>query len=135
MAGATDLTRLLGSTLTNPLSVEVSKTALDQAWQQVVKTQSSGALRDWSMAQAFWIEYLESAHGERFSVVSEQTAQAMARLEGQIELTREAASAQMNAILDNFNNQRRELIGELTGQALARHVDPQVSTTPVAEKA
>lgn len=122
-------------TLTNPLSVEVSKTALDQAWQQVVKTQSSGALHDWSMAQAFWIEYLESAHGERFSVVSEQTAQAMARLEGQIELTREAASAQMNAILDNFNNQRRELIGELTGQALARHVDPQVSTTPVAEKA
>lgn len=122
-------------TLSNPLSVEVSKSALDKAYQQVVKIENSGALRDWSMAQTFWIEYLESAHGERFSAVSEQTAQAMAQLEGQIELTREAASTQMNAILDNFNNKRRELIGELTDQALARHVVPALSTTPVAEKA
>ncbi|MHA3735339.1 NEL-type E3 ubiquitin ligase domain-containing protein [Pseudomonas sp. Eth.TT006] len=119
--------------LSIPLSVEVPKTTLDRAWQQVVNIEQSDALRHWGMAQRFWIEYLESAHVARFSAISEQAAQAMARLEGQVELTREAASVQMNAILDNFNNQRRELLGELTAEALARHVDPEVSGTPVAQ--
>ena len=85
------------------------------------------------MAHTFWVEYLESAHSDRFSAVNEQTSRAMAQLEGQIELTREAASTQMNAILDNFGNQRRELIGQLTDQALARHAEPDVSKAATAE--
>lgn len=120
-------------TLSKPLNIEVSPTVLDQAFQQVLKTESSGALRDWSVAQTFWVEYLESAHGDRFSAVNEQTSREMAQLEGQIELTREAASTQMNAILDNFGNQRRELIGQLTDQALARHAELDAAKAATAE--
>lgn len=43
------------------------------------------------------------------------------KVEGQAELSRAVATERLNAIFDNFKNERRALLRQLTGAALARH--------------
>ncbi|MHC8334038.1 NEL-type E3 ubiquitin ligase domain-containing protein [Pseudomonas sp. LB3P25] len=111
------------------LDVEVSPAALDRACQAVLKTERTSALQEWIVTQGFWVEYLEAAHRDRFAAITDRTAQGFAQLEGQVELTRVVASERMTAILHNFRNERRELIKQLTSQALVRNPAPEVPGT------
>ncbi|MHC8287090.1 NEL-type E3 ubiquitin ligase domain-containing protein [Pseudomonas sp. XS1P51] len=111
------------------LNVEVTAATLDKACQAILKTERTSALQDWIVHLGFWVEYLEAAHRDRFTAITDRTAQGFAQLEGQVELSRETASERMNAILDNFKNERRELIRQLTSQALGRNPAPEVPGT------
>jgi hypothetical protein len=116
-------------TMTSPWNVEVTPAMLERVYQAVLTTERSSALLEWIIGQRFWVEYLESAHQDRFFAVSDRSAQAFAQLEGQFELTREVASERMNALIDNFQNERRDLLRQLTAPALARHRAPEVPST------
>jgi hypothetical protein len=111
------------------LDVEVTRATLDKACQAVLKTERTSALREWIATQRFWIEYLEAAHRDRFTAISDRTGRDFAQLNEQVELSREAATRRMNAIVDNFRNDRRELIKQLTSQALVRNPAPEVPGT------
>jgi hypothetical protein len=105
----------------------VSPAALDHAYQEVLKTERTDALLEWIINQGFWVEYLVASHGDQFAAVSDRTARALAQLEGQTELSREVASERMNAISQNFQNERQALIKQLTSQALVRNPAPEVA--------
>lgn len=111
------------------LNVEVTAAALDKACLAVLEIERTSALQDWIVQQGFWIEYLEAAHRDRFAAITDRTAQGFAQLEGQVQLSRETAAERMNAILQNFRNERRDLIWQLTSQALGRHPAPEVPGT------
>lgn len=116
-------------TMTSPWYVEVTPAMLERGCQAVLTTERSSALLEWIIDQRFWVEYLESAHQDQFFAISDRSAQAFAQLEGQFELTREVASARMNALIDNFKNERRDLLRQLTAPALARYRAPEVPST------
>ncbi|MHC8343906.1 NEL-type E3 ubiquitin ligase domain-containing protein [Pseudomonas sp. RT6P73] len=107
-------------------NVEVTQAALDRVYQKVLTTERTSALLEWIITQQFWVEYLETSHPDRFLAIVDRSAQAYARLEGQVELSRAVATERMNAIFDNFKNERRSLIRQLTGPALTRNPAPQV---------
>jgi hypothetical protein len=107
--------------LSRPLQVEVSTADLDEVYQAVMRVERTRAFSDWCSGQRFWIEFLESTQAPSFAAVRERSAQALAQLEGQAGLSREAAAVQMNAIHDNFRNERQALLHRLTEEALARN--------------
>lgn len=103
------------------MQVEVSPADLDEVYQAVMRVERTRAFSDWCSGQRFWIEFLESTQAPSFAAVRERSAQALAQLEGQAGLSREAAAVQMNAIHDNFRNERQALLRRLTEEALARN--------------
>ncbi|MGL6243136.1 NEL-type E3 ubiquitin ligase domain-containing protein [Pseudomonas sp.] len=112
--------------MTSGWNVEVTPATLDQACQKVLTAERSSALREWVITQGFWVEYLEVTYQERFRDISDRSVRAFAQLEGEAGLTREVATERMNALFDNFKNERRELVNQMTAQALLRHPAPQV---------
>lgn len=120
--------------MSSPLNVEVSQVELDQANQAVMRIEGSSAFPDWCIGQRFWVEFLESAYPDAFALVYVRTSQALARLEEQAELTRDQAAVQMNAIQDNFRNERQALIRQLTDQALARHPANELASSDTEEE-
>ena len=120
--------------ISSPLNVEVSQENLDQAYQAVMRMESSSAFPDWCVSQRFWVEFLESVHPDAFAVINDRTARALARLDGQTELARDQAAVQMNAIHDNFRNERQALIRQLTDQALARHPANELASSDTEEE-
>lgn len=107
-------------------NVEVTQAALDRACQKVLTTERTSALLEWIITQRFWVEYLETLHLDRFLAVVDRSAQAFAQLEGQVELSRAVATERMNGVFDNFKNERRALIRQLTSSALTRNPAPPV---------
>ena len=120
--------------ISSPLNVEVSQENLDQAYQAVMRIESSSTFPDWCVSQRFWVEFLESVHPDAFVVINDRTARALARLDGQTELARDQAAVQMNAIHDNFRNERQALIRQLTDQALARHPANELASSDTEEE-
>ena len=107
-------------------NVEVSTATLDQAYQNVLTAERTSALLEWMLPQRFWAEYLEASHPDRFLAITDRAALGFAQIERQPQLTREVSTERMNAIVDNFKNDRRVLIRQLTSQALTRHPAPVV---------
>jgi hypothetical protein len=105
-------------------NVEVTPAMLERAYQKILTTERTSALLDWLVTQRFWVEYLEASHQEQFLAISERSVRALTQLDGQIELSREAAAGRMTAIFDNFKNERRALMRQLTSTALVRHPAP-----------
>ncbi|WP_258679628.1 NEL domain-containing protein [Pseudomonas sp. B21-051] len=120
--------------MSSPLNVEVSQVELDQAYQAVMRIEGSSAFPEWCIGQRFWVEFLESAHPDAFALVYVRTSQALVRLEEQTELARDQAAVQMNAIHDNFRNERQALIRQLTDQALARHPANELASSDTEEE-
>ncbi|MFJ7281798.1 NEL-type E3 ubiquitin ligase domain-containing protein [Pseudomonas sp. NPDC099000] len=111
-------------TLVSALNVEVVPAALERAYQKVLTTERTSALLEWIITQQFWVEYLEASHPDRFLTIVDRSAREFAQVEGQTELSRAVATERLNAISDNFKNERRALIRQLTGAALMRHPAP-----------
>lgn len=108
-------------TRVSALNVEVAPAALERAFQKVLTTERTSALLEWTITQQFWVEYLEESHPDRFLAVADRSAREFAQVEGQAELSRAVATERLNAIFDNFKNERRALLRQLTGAALTRH--------------
>ncbi|VVO04245.1 NEL-type E3 ubiquitin ligase domain-containing protein [Pseudomonas fluorescens] len=108
------------------LSVEVTPAQLDEAYDAVLDAEQTSALLESINAQGFWIEFLERAYSDQFLAISDRSALAFVQLDGQLELTREASAQRMNRIVDNFKNERRELLKSLTTRALTRNPGPQI---------
>lgn len=98
-----------------------------------MRIEGSSAFPDWCIGQRFWVEFLESAYPDAFALVYVRTSQALARLE-EAELTRNQAAVQMNAIHDNFRNERQALIRQLTDQALVRHPANELARSDTEEE-
>lgn len=112
--------------VTSALDVEVAPAALERAYQKVLTTERTSALLEWMIIQRFWVEYLEVSNPDRFLAIADRSARDFAQVERQAELTRPVATERLNAIFDNFKNERRALIRQLTGAALMRHPAPPV---------
>lgn len=117
--------------ITTRWNVDVSPATLDRAYRDVLTKERTSAWSEWIGAQGFWVEYLEASHRDQFEAISDRIARAFAQLEGQVELSREVASERLNAIFQNFKNERRELINQLTSQALVRNPAPDMPGTSV----
>jgi hypothetical protein len=109
--------------ITTRWNVEIHPTTLDRMYQDVLTKERTSAWPEWIITQGFWVEYLEASHRERFEAVSDRAARSFAQLEGQ-ELSQAVATERMNGIFQNFKNERRELIKQLTSQALVRNQAP-----------
>jgi hypothetical protein len=105
-------------------NVEVSAASLDTAYQRVLTVEGSSAMREWMMTQGFWTEYLESSHEEQFLAINDRVARGFAQVESQFDLSREASTGRVNTIIDNFKNERRALMRQLTAAALTRYPAP-----------
>lgn len=103
------------------LDVEVTPQQLENAYQAVVRAETSEALLASVNTKGFWYEYLLATYQEQFNAISERTAQAFIELEAQVDLPRATASQRMKAIIENDKNQNRLLLIRLTTEALARH--------------
>ncbi|WP_219097232.1 NEL-type E3 ubiquitin ligase domain-containing protein [Pseudomonas sp. UMAB-40] len=112
--------------VTSALNVEVAPAALERAFQKVLTTERTSALLEWMITQRFWVEYLEATHSDHFLTIADRSARDFARVEGQAELSRTVATERQNAIFDNYKNERRALVRQLTGAALMRHPAPPV---------
>lgn len=112
--------------VTSALDVQVAPAALERAYQKVLTTERTSALLEWMIIQRFWVEYLEVSNPDRFLAIADRSARDFAQVERQAELTRPVATERLNAIFDNFKNERRALIRQLTGAALMRHPAPPV---------
>ncbi|MET0779021.1 MAG: NEL-type E3 ubiquitin ligase domain-containing protein [Pseudomonas mandelii] len=113
-------------TMTSALNVEVAPAALERACQKVLTTERTSALLEWMISQRFWVEYLETTYSDRFLTIADRSARDFAQVEGQAELSRTVATERVNAIFDNFKNERRAVIRQLTSAALMRHPAPPV---------
>lgn len=111
------------------LSVEVLPAKLDEAYDAVLQAEQTSEFYESIYAQGFWIEFLESTCRDQFAAISDRTALAFTQLDGQLGLTREAFTRRMNAVVDNFKNERRELFKSLTTHALTRNPSPQLPRT------
>jgi len=111
------------------LNHAVTSQMLEQAYQSVLATERSRSLLDWVIAQRFWVEYLEATYQDQFLEVTDRTARAFATLERETGLSRAVATERMNAIVDNFRNEHRALINQLTSQALRRYRAPEIAGT------
>lgn len=109
--------------ITTRWNVEIHPTTLDRMYQDVLTKERTSAWPEWIITQGFWVEYLEASHREQFEAVSDRAARSFAQLEGQ-ELSQAVATERMNGVFQNFKNERRELIKQLTSQALVRNRAP-----------
>jgi len=103
------------------LDVDVSPQQLEKTYQAVITAEASVALLESIDTRRFWREYLLTAYQAQFSAIAERTTQSLLRLEAQTQLSREAATVLMKAIIENDKNQTDELFRRLTIAALARH--------------
>ena len=110
--------------ITTRWNVEIHPATLDRMYQEVLTKERTSAWPEWINQQGFWVEYLEASHRDQFEAVTDRAAQAFAQLEGQVELSQAVAAERMNGILQNFKNERRALIKQLTSQALMRNPVP-----------
>jgi hypothetical protein len=114
------------------LDVEVSPQQLENAYQAVVKAETSEALLQSVNTRGFWYEYLLTTYEGQFTEISERTAQALIALEAQVDLPRITASQRMKAIIENDKNQNRQLLRRMTTEALARHPGLSLPTPSVS---
>ena len=103
------------------LDVEVTEQQLDKAYKEVAKAENSPALLESINAQSFWSEYLSTTYRGQFVTVLARSAEALAELEAQADLSRATATQRMMAIFENYRNENLTLRKQLTQQALARH--------------
>jgi hypothetical protein len=101
--------------------VDVSPEQLENAYQEVVKAETSTALPASIKARGFWREYLLATYPDEFRTIDVRTAQAIVQLDAQVELSRAIATQRMKAIIENNKNQFEELLTRRTSEALARH--------------
>jgi hypothetical protein len=101
--------------------VDVSPEQLENAYQEVVKAETSTALPASIKARGFWREYLLATYPDEFRTIDVRTAQAIVQLDAQVELSRAIATQRMKAIIENNKNQFEELLTRRTTEALARH--------------
>ncbi|WJK07440.1 NEL-type E3 ubiquitin ligase domain-containing protein [Pseudomonas fluorescens] len=109
------------------LGIEVTDAQVDQVYLKVVSAEKTSQLAESMSRQEFWSEYLMTTHEDEFSAALDRSAASMARLEQLNELSREAASRQVMAILDNLRNENRQVRLRLTNEALARNPGLSVS--------
>jgi len=103
------------------LSVDVLQQTLEWVYAEIAKTEQTTALPDWMNAQEFWVDYLENTHRDAFDELALSAALAFQQLDGRLNYTREQFTESMNAIVDNYRNDRTALFKRLTIEALQRH--------------
>lgn len=103
------------------IGVDVIQPTLDWVYAEVVKLEHSPALPDWMSTQPFWIEYLEATYRASFEEVAIRAAMSFERLDGQLHFSREQFNQHMNAIVNNYANERTALVKRLTAEALRRN--------------
>ncbi|MHC8380399.1 dermonecrotic toxin domain-containing protein [Pseudomonas sp. LB3P14] len=112
------------------LGAEVSDEQINKAYLEVVKAEQTSQLSESISRQEFWAEFLWTTRRDAFADILDRSAQSFARLEAQVELSRETATQQMTAIFDNFRNESLELRKQLTSAALTRHPGLTLPVTP-----
>ncbi|WP_367257078.1 DUF6543 domain-containing protein [Pseudomonas sp. stari2] len=103
------------------LEVEVSDAQINRVYRKVATAEQTSQLPQSMSSEEFWSEYLMTTHEEEFSVALERCAASMAQLERHNELSREVASRQVMAIMDNLRNENQQVRLRLTHEALTRN--------------
>lgn len=102
------------------LGVDVIPQTLDWVYAEVVKLEHSPTLMDWMTRQEFWNEYLESTYPAEFDNTVVRAAASFGQLDGRLHLSRQEFNQSMDAIVNNYRNERIQLIWRKTAEALQR---------------
>jgi hypothetical protein len=102
------------------LGVEVIPQTLDWVYAEVVKQEHSPTLMDWMTRQDFWNDYLEGTYQVEFDNTVIRAAMSFEQLDGRLHLSRQEFNQSMDAIVNNFKNERIALVWRKTAEALQR---------------
>ncbi|RON54115.1 NEL-type E3 ubiquitin ligase domain-containing protein [Pseudomonas frederiksbergensis] len=103
------------------LAIDVIPQTLDWVYGEVLKLEQSSALAHWMTLQEFWKRYVEGIHQANFDDLVLRTAVAFQQLDRESRFGREQYNQHMDAIVNNFRNERIALMAKLTADSLRRN--------------